>query len=161
MQVDAETKILVVGEYIGCQQREALPIDFGIGHRNMAVKLLGIRYGLAEIFFVHAESLYSPCFAVCLSENPAHLTNPPTEIQMIESKSTYAFHNFIAYYPTTGEINLYGLIRPFRQILCLDNDLDTQVTGKRIRVEIYYQAVELSLEESGALARQKGAYRRT
>jgi len=160
MQADDSVKVIIKNLYAGVAGQQAIPVNFGIGHKDSAVQLLGITYSVKGES--NAEFGY---YAICLCEDPRLLATPPTVFQMFNLDSCYALvskpivrSSFIDLLKATSHIPLYGLLRPFRQLLCLDMSYDAAV---RFKVEIFYQVIRISPEESSALARQKGAYRRT
>lgn len=144
--------------------RIGIPIQFGVGRKDRAVELLGAHYFASGI----STSPVTSRLGGALSENPAHegLNAPPT--------LTFAFHDAALYALsahwtiTVGAafstairlpyVPLYGLLVPFRQIVCLFNNGGTSM---KMRAEIYYRPTDLPDTDLDSINRQKGAYRRT
>ncbi len=160
MQVDDSVRVITKNINFSIVGQKAIPVNFGIGHKDWVVQLLGITNSI----WIELVTEFSWC-AVCLCEDPRLLTTPPTLHQMYELDSCYALWAYPLYHTLncttlrdSAHLPLYGLLRPFRQLLCFATGYAVPM---KFKVEIFYRMVKISPEESSALARQKGAYRRT
>lgn len=178
MHQEGETRVLVGSvPLLANGDRIGIPVAFGIGRKDRAVRLWGLH---AEIQSIAVNPIGVTAWAIALSVNPEHegLNNPPTLVFAHDDEALYAFaetrHTALTVDPNpaaveraiaiplhtqTGlSLDLYGLLRPFRQILCFWNESDTDT---KLRCDIYYSPVEEGRVDLDSLNRQKGAYRRT
>ena len=136
-----------------------------IGARGEAVRLLAIHTSVLIM-----EAVNNTRVGTALSSNPEHLATPPPTIDLIlQSKAIYGFSLFNhqrALVTSGGNdqswvtlvIPLYGLVRPRRQVLLFGQTAGT--AGNIVRVEVYYQPLELAKVELDALNLKYGKYRR-
>ena len=141
----------------------ARPIEFGVAI-NESVSLLGIKYNIETV----TAHMNNDNFMVALSSDPGHIANPPANINaLFRDKSIYAMWSrlFTVVGPQnytliveTKCIDLYGLIRPKRQVLLTAFWRETLAS---LQVEIYWQQLSRSIEETATTNRKYGKYRRT
>lgn len=167
MLQEGEVRSIRKVSFIGVGKVVGIPLDFGVPHLASGVRLLGVAYNIE--FFGDDQELARGVF--CLSENPKHEVTPPVNTRaFLEDPACYGIAIWMSDIKNAGSswgaartfqtltLPLYGILRGFRQILCIFNDVGYQVN---FQAEIFYQPVFLGLNEGGAIARQKGTYRRT
>lgn len=174
MPVDGEVRELVVAtDLINDEENLGIPISFGVGRKDRAVRLWGAKYSISGFT---ASAGVTLTWGFALSENPEHelAANRPTLVFAFSNEAIYAFHyarkgafqfqqgehggGAYAFEDHTAHIPLYGILRPFRQIAMFWNESDA---GVKMRAEFYYSPVSEGVIDLESLNRQKGAYRRT
>ena len=157
---------LALFPFVTATDAHARIIEFGVGRDDRAVEILGVKYTMSGLTTAMNTT---DRWAAALSENPEHLLTPPTQTFSFDDKAVYGFLQDVQHgsltttgaalkYTRTLQADLYGLLRPFRQVAIIWNNMREVV---KFRMEVYYRPVYLNDDELEALNRQKGAYRRT
>ncbi len=146
-----------------------VPISFGVGRKDMAVRLIAAHYHISGLNSdIGAGAVVR--WGACLSQNPDHENSPPTLTFANTDSAVYALGQRLYSRQIAGaaggwaliedglHVPLYGLLRPFRQVLIMYNSTNLTV---KLAAEIFYAPVDLPLEDLNTLNRQKGSYRRT
>jgi len=141
-------------------------IPLVMGAEGQAVAIEAVHYSIDFM-----DEAFNAYLAIALSSNPAHELIPPATIDdMHSNKALYGFSSMFRPFDLVSQgasstlvnsriIPLYGVIRPRRQILVYYWLHQSHQT--RIRVEVFYQVVSLTINELDTLDRKYGKYRRT
>lgn len=173
MRHEDETRVLVTSvPLLLPDERVAIPVLFGVGRKDRAVRLLSAKYVISGFDAEPEQPVLRWAFA--LSENPEHELTPPTLTNAIDDKAIYALYHYrsetwlvealnegkaaIILQERTFQMPLYRLLRPFRQILLLWNHSDASI---KMRAEIYYQPATDVREDIKSINIKYGGYRRT
>ena len=126
MLQEGETQVLVAEMHTG-EANPSISVPIVAGARGELMAINSVRYTPPDL-----GTEIHPFIVTALSTNPEHEANPPASIgEFMTSKALYAKHVFLAQgnvlgdsyayqvYMETASVELYGLLRPRRQIWVL------------------------------------------